>query len=77
MRQICYDRTAISFVSCNLRMNFFRQYISPALILLLFLFALVAVSARIFLPTDLSGPAPLTGLLWHAFAPLLGLNVRL
>jgi hypothetical protein len=42
-------------------MNFLRQNVAPFLILLVFLFALVAVSARIFLPTDMSGPAPLTG----------------
>ncbi len=45
-------------------MTFFRQNIGPLLIVLIFLVALVAVSARIFLPTDMSGPAPLTGLLW-------------
>jgi hypothetical protein len=39
-------------------MNFWRQYISPLIILLIFLVALVAVSARIFLPSDLSLPAP-------------------
>jgi hypothetical protein len=44
-------------------MTFFRQNIGPLFILLIFLFALVAMSARIFLPTDLSGPAPLTGLI--------------
>jgi hypothetical protein len=42
-------------------MTFLRQNVAPFLILLVFLFALVAVSARIFLPTDMSGPAPLTG----------------
>lgn len=39
-------------------MNFFRQYISPLLIVLIFLLALVAVSARIFLPSDMAAPAP-------------------
>jgi hypothetical protein len=43
-------------------MTFLRQNIAPFLILLVFLFALVAVSARIFLPTDMSAPAPLTGM---------------
>jgi hypothetical protein len=40
-------------------MNFLRQYISPIIILLIFLVALVAVSARIFLPSDLAVPAPM------------------
>jgi hypothetical protein len=44
-------------------MTFIRQNIGPLLIVLVFLFALVTMSARIFLPTDLSGPAPLTGLI--------------
>jgi hypothetical protein len=47
-------------------MTFFRQNVGPFLILLVFLFALVAVSARIFLPSDLSAPAPLTGLILNA-----------
>ena len=42
-------------------MTFSRQNVGPLVILLIFLFALVATSARIFLPTDLSGPAPVTG----------------
>jgi hypothetical protein len=44
-------------------MSFLRQNIAPMLIVLVFLFALVAVSARIFLPTDMAGPAPLTGII--------------
>jgi hypothetical protein len=44
-------------------MTFLRQNVGPFLIVLIFLVALVAVSARIFLPTDMSGPAPLTGLI--------------
>ena len=40
-------------------MAFFRQYISPIIIFLIFLVALVAVSARIFLPSDLAAPAPM------------------
>ena len=39
-------------------MSFFRQYISPILILIMFLVALVAVSSRAFLPSDLAAPAP-------------------
>ena len=41
-------------------MQFFRQYISPLLIFLIFLIALVAVSARIFLPSDMVAPAPIS-----------------
>jgi hypothetical protein len=44
-------------------MTFIRQNVGPFIILLIFLFALVATSARIFLPTDMSGPAPLTGMI--------------
>ena len=40
-------------------MAFFRQYISPAIVLLIFLVALAAVSARIFLPSDMAAPAPI------------------
>lgn len=39
-------------------MALFRQYIAPFLVMLVFLVALVAVSARIFLPTDMAAPAP-------------------
>jgi hypothetical protein len=39
-------------------MNFFRQYITPLIVVLIFLLALVAVSARIFLPSDMAAPAP-------------------
>jgi hypothetical protein len=40
-------------------MAFFRQYIAPFLVVLVFLIALIATSARIFLPDDLAAPAPL------------------
>lgn len=40
-------------------MAFFRQYVTPFLILLVFLVALAAVSARIFLPGDMAAPAPI------------------
>lgn len=39
-------------------MAIFRQYIAPLLILIVFLVALVAVSSRIFLPSDMAAPAP-------------------
>jgi hypothetical protein len=40
-------------------MTFFRQTIAPFLIVLIFIVALVAVSARIFLPSDMAQPAPI------------------
>jgi hypothetical protein len=40
-------------------MAFFRQYIAPLLTILVFLVALLATSARIFLPADLAAPAPI------------------
>ena len=40
-------------------MAFFRQYVTPFLIVLVFLVALAAVSARIFLPGDMAAPAPI------------------
>lgn len=39
-------------------MQIFRQYIAPFLIVLVFLVALLAASARIFLPSDMAAPAP-------------------
>jgi hypothetical protein len=41
-------------------MAIFRQYILPFLIVLVFCVALLAVSARIFLPEDMAAPAPMT-----------------
>ncbi|MEM8807533.1 MAG: hypothetical protein AAGF01_16060 [Cyanobacteria bacterium P01_G01_bin.38] len=40
-------------------MAFLRSYVAPFLILLVFLVAMVAVSARIFLPSDMMAPAPI------------------
>ena len=40
-------------------MGFFRQYIAPLFIVLIFAIALLAVSARIFLPSDMMAPAPI------------------
>ena len=40
-------------------MAIFRQYIAPFIVVLVFLVALVAVSARIFLPNDMAAPAPI------------------
>lgn len=39
-------------------MGFFRQYIAPLFIVLIFGIALLATSARIFLPSDMMAPAP-------------------
>lgn len=40
-------------------MAFFRQVVAPFLIVLVFLVALLAVSSRIFLPSDMAAPAPI------------------
>ncbi|MEB3291968.1 MAG: hypothetical protein VKJ24_02290 [Synechococcales bacterium] len=40
-------------------MQFFRQYIAPLIVVLIFVLSLVAVSARIFLPSDMAAPAPI------------------
>lgn len=39
-------------------MSIFRQYIAPVLIVIVFLVAIVATSARAFLPSDMAAPAP-------------------
>ncbi|MDJ0567726.1 MAG: hypothetical protein QNJ53_01655 [Pleurocapsa sp. MO_192.B19] len=41
-------------------MNFLRQYIAPLVVVTIFLLALLAVSARIFLPSDMAAPAPVS-----------------
>ena len=40
-------------------MVFIRQYLAPLLAVIIFLLALVAVSARIFLVDDMAAPAPI------------------
>nr|YP_002048841.1 hypothetical protein PCC_0181 [Paulinella chromatophora]ACB42631.1 hypothetical protein PCC_0181 [Paulinella chromatophora] len=40
-------------------MQFLRSTLLPAFIMLLFAFALVVVSARIWLPNDMLAPAPI------------------
>ncbi|MBD1918980.1 MULTISPECIES: hypothetical protein [Cyanophyceae] len=40
-------------------MSFFRSYVAPLLIVLIFAVAMLAVSARIFLPNDMMAPAPI------------------
>lgn len=44
-------------------MSWFRQYVAPLLIVLIFAIALVAVMARAFLPGDMAAPAPILELL--------------
>lgn len=41
-------------------MAIFRQYIAPLIVVLIFLAALVAVSARIFISDDMAAPAPMS-----------------
>ena len=43
-------------------MIFFRQYIVPFIIILIFLVALISVSIRTFLPSDMATPAPIEDL---------------
>lgn len=57
-------------------MNILRQYIAPLVVTLVFFLALIAVSARIFLPDDMAAPAPVSaadsvGLVFPAIAPPL------
>ncbi len=40
-------------------MQFIRAYVMPFLVILTFTVALLAVSARIFLPSDMLAPAPM------------------
>lgn len=41
-------------------MSFLRQYVAPFVVILIFFFALFAVSIRIFLPSDMAAPAPIS-----------------
>jgi hypothetical protein len=41
-------------------MSFLRQYVAPLMVFLIFLVALFAVSIRIFLPSDMAAPAPIS-----------------
>jgi hypothetical protein len=57
-------------------MNILRQYIAPLLVTLVFFLALIAVSARIFLPDDMAAPAPVSaadsvGMVSPAIAPMV------
>jgi hypothetical protein len=40
-------------------MSFFRQYIAPLIIFAIFMFTLILVSSRAFLPDDMMAPAPI------------------
>lgn len=42
-------------------MSIIRSYVIPFLILVTFLVAMLAVSARIWLPSDMLAPAPIDG----------------
>ncbi|ESA33117.1 hypothetical protein N836_23940 [Leptolyngbya sp. Heron Island J] len=42
-------------------MSIIRSYVIPFLILIVFLIAMLAVSARIWLPSDMLAPAPIDG----------------
>lgn len=54
------DNDRIGSVPFHLNaMAFFRQYIAPLFIFLIFLVALLAVTARAFLPSDMAQPAPI------------------
>lgn len=56
-------------------MAIFRQYIAPFLIVLVFLVALLAVSSRIFLPSDMAAPAPIEDT--HAFQPQAKIDIAI
>lgn len=60
-------------------MSIIRSYVIPFLILLVFLVAMAAVSARIWLPSDMMAPAPIDGdeLAMFTKALLNGFGVRL
>lgn len=58
-------------------MAFFRSYVAPFLIVVVFLIALVAVSARIVLPSDMMAPAPIEEMDGVSAAPDLSLNTAL
>jgi hypothetical protein len=58
-----FTNLQLSSLKCSaftaINMAIFRQYVAPFLVLLVFLVALLAVSARIFLPSDMAAPAPI------------------
>jgi hypothetical protein len=54
------DRPRQNGVQSLPAVQFFRSTLLPAAIVLLFGLALFAVSARIWLPGDMAGPAPIS-----------------
>lgn len=58
-------------------MSIFRQYIAPLLVVLVFLVALAAVSARIFLPADMAAPAPVGTIIHHLSVYTLSFNFNI
>jgi hypothetical protein len=50
-------------------MSFFRSYIAPFFIVLIFAIAMIAVSARIVLPSDMMAPAPVADPSYPAAPP--------
>ncbi|WP_308255593.1 hypothetical protein [Geminocystis sp. GBBB08] len=50
-------------------MNFIRQQIVPLITILIALFALVTVTARSFIDSDLATPAPIENIYSGEFAP--------
>lgn len=51
-------------------MAFFRSYIAPLFTVLIFAVAMLAVSARIFLPSDMMAPAPIEDPTSYPTAPV-------
>ena len=60
-------RYNITIIYQNTPVSFFRQYIAPIIIFAIFLFTLVLVSSRAFLPDDMVAPAPIGAMLSHSF----------
>ena len=54
------DRSRQNGAQRLIAVQFFRSTVLPAAIVLLFGLALFAVSARIWLPGDMAGPAPIS-----------------
>ncbi len=51
-------------------MQFFRQNIAPIIIFVIFIFTLVLVTSRAFLPSDMVLPAPV-GVVMHLISSLV------
>jgi hypothetical protein len=57
-RGLRYNRAVLKRKSTK-TVAFFRQYIAPLIIFAIFLFTLILVSSRAFLPDDMVAPAPI------------------